>query len=499
MKNYLIALISLILQNQLFIPAFAFKKCQPSVLMKQFDLTIKNGERRRGKDTIDDIEIAKVQWWPNLEKNQAYFEQYDLSKLELIIRKGDGEWEVFNPRKKVSYLGHYTWNVPRVPCLKYEYQIKVPSKSDETHFCTEIKSKPLDDRETIKNSGFKPQHPTHVEINTNSEQTTFLWDKSQCAEEYDVYVADMKQEDEKHKSVLQEHNTEKASVSFDGLQPCTNYLIEIYSKVTGGKTRDECLQRTFYTQPNINSASFLDLNRTTSNSNSATLSFFTYMEQINCLSNFTIETCKNDNCFQQKLLANTVSHEEKKYTSTGLDHCTKYSLKVKPTYQDVQIASKNVVVTTKFDDTAKKPTPNIKAGETSAKIIVKNVECFDLFTMSYKLIGNNDQNLEEAKIRNKGNSIFIHNLRPNSTYSIKMTASMDHDGQQFTIFDHQKFKTLPKTAPIPAIISKENVTDGSRSRVLRHYSENGSKKNEAVLQIIFGVTIFLIFQRKYVN
>merc|ERR1719322_495666 len=106
--------------------------------------------------------------------------------------------------------------------------------------------------------------------------------------------------------------------------------------------------------------------------------------------------------------------------------------------------------------------------------------------MSYKLIENSDQNLEEAKIQNKGHPIFIHNLRPNSTYTINMTASMDHNGQQYTIFDHQKFKTLPKTGPIPAIVSKENVTDSSRSRVPRHYSENSSKKNEAGLQIIFG-------------
>ena len=131
MGNILVTIILLLAYNHSLQPTFASKNCQSLGESSQYDLSIKNGERRKGRETVDDIEIAKVQWRPNLEKNQAAFEEYDLSKLELNVRKDGGEWELFKPKKKVTYLGHYTWNVPRIPCIAYEYQIKVPSKNSQ--------------------------------------------------------------------------------------------------------------------------------------------------------------------------------------------------------------------------------------------------------------------------------------------------------------------------------------------------------------------------------
>ena len=500
MKNNLIVCILLIIQNYSFLPSFASENCLPSVLSEKYELTIKNGERRKDRKTVDDIEIAKVQWMPDLEKNRVYFDDYDLSKLELSIRRNDGEWEVFKPRKKVVYLGHYTWNVPRIPCLKYDYQIKVPSKSrNEEFFCSYIKSKSPEDEETIRNSGFKPLHPSSVEINAGSKQVTFQWGKSYCAEEYDVYVAETKQEDYQHKSVLQDENSEKANVSFSGLKSCTNYLVEIYSKVSGGETRDEYLQEKLYTEPNSNSASFLDLSDVVSNTSSVSLSFFTWMDQVNCLNNFTIETCKISNCFQRKMLDSAVAHEEKVYSSNGLDHCTKYSIRVQPNYKEIQIKPINVMVITKLDKTAEKSNPHFKPRETNVKIIVKNIECFESYKMRYQLVDSNNNDFEEVQIQNDGNPISVLNLQPNKTYMMNMTALAPQDRQEYPIFELQKFKTLPKTLKTSETSnihtnqnSKENSTDENRNRTPRHYSENSSKQNAAVMQSIFGITLILI-------
>ena len=500
MKNHFIVCILLIIQNYSFLPSLASENCLPPVSSNKYDLIIKNGERRKDKKTVDDIEIAKVQWMPDLEKNRVDFDDYDLSKLELSIRRNDGEWEVFQPKKKVVYLGHYTWNVPRIPCLKYDYQIKVPSKSrNEEFFCSDIKSKSPEDKETIRNSGFKPLHPSHVKISAGSEQVTFQWGKSYCAEKYDVYVADTKQEDYQHKSVVQDQSSEKANVSFPGLKPCTNYHVEIYSKVSGGETRDEYLQEKFYTKPNSNSASFLDLSDIVSNTSSVSLSFFTWMDQVNCLNNFTIETCKIDKCFQRKMLDSVVSHEEKEYSSNGLDHCTKYSIRIQPTYEEIEINPINVTVITELDKTAEKSNPQFEPRETDVKIVVKNIECFESYKIRYQLVDSNNNDFKEVQIQNDGNPISVLNLRPNKTYMMNMTALASHDGQEFPIFELQKFKTQPKTLETSETThihtkqnSKENSTDEIRSRTPRDYSENSSKQTTAVMHIIFGITLLLI-------
>ena len=497
MGNNLVAIILLLSYNHSLQPTYASKNCQSLDKSSNYELSIRNGERRKGRETVDDIEIAKVQWRPNLEKNQVAFEEYDLSKLELNFRKQGAEWEIFKPKKKVTYLGHYTWNVPRIPCVAYEYQIKLPSKNKkENFFCTEVISKLPEDKDVIRDSGFKPFPPINVKVNAISDRVTFQWDKSHCAEVYDVYVADTKQEDEMHKEVLQEENYDKATVVFDNLKPCTNYLLEIYSKVTGGDTRDEYFQMNFHTQPSSNSATFLDLKDTSSTTNTASLSFFTYMDQVNCLNNFTIETCKNDDCFQRELLDGAISHEEREYTSTGLDHCTKYSIRVQPIYQGVDITPRYAVVVTNFDETAEKTNPQFDPEETSAKITMANLECFYSYNLSYLLIGSNETHLEEVQIFNEGTPITINNLQPNSTYEVNMTSFSTHDGQQYTIFGQQKFKTLPKslksTTPTPAIeTSKINEITKSRSRVPRDYSVNNSGQNVILMQGIFCFTLLL--------
>ena len=84
-----------------------------------------------------------------------------------------------------------------------------------------------------------------------------------------------------------------------------------------------------------------------------------------------------------------------------------------------------------------------------------NLECFDSYNLSYQLIGSKESHLEEVQINNEGTPITINNLKPNSTYEVNMTSFSTHDGQQYTVFGQQKFKTLPKsiksTTPTPAI------------------------------------------------
>ena len=298
----------------------------------------------------------------------------------------------------------------------------------------------------------------------------------------------MKQIDERNQTVLQEENSGKANVRFDNLKPCTNYLIEIYAKVDGGEARDEPFQRVFHTEPSLNSASFLNLNETFSTTNTASLRFFSYMEQVNCLNNYTIETCNMSNCFQRATLDNVESHKEREYKSIGLDHCTRYFFKVQPTYQGVSIMPREIAITTKFNKTEEKLSPQFEPGETSVQILVRNVDCFSLFRLNYQLDGSNKDVPEkkghwvEIQLRNDGKPIAISNLQPNSTYKVNMTASNDHNEEQFSIFELHKFKTLPKvvlvkdtTHALPITTSNDKISNKNRNRVPRHYSLNNSK------------------------
>ena len=49
-------------------------------------LTVETGTKRKGRNSVPDIEIAHVKWVPEIEKNKDFFENYDLSMLELEFR-----------------------------------------------------------------------------------------------------------------------------------------------------------------------------------------------------------------------------------------------------------------------------------------------------------------------------------------------------------------------------------------------------------------------------
>ena len=143
-------------------------------------VTIKKGTTRKRTKTVEDIEITQVKWSPNIETNKDFFDPYDLSTLRLEFRT-NGEWKSFVPKKNVEYTGYYVWNVPRIPCLEYEYQIAVSSKIGDKCFATTSVSLAPEDKETIRSSRFSPEPPTNLVINAQSNHAAIRWNKSKCA------------------------------------------------------------------------------------------------------------------------------------------------------------------------------------------------------------------------------------------------------------------------------------------------------------------------------
>ena len=455
-----LALIFLLTAFDQFLPTFANQSCVGSGISED-TLTITNGKRRvRGK-SVDNIEQVQVKWEPNIEQNKAKFDEYDLTRLQLYMLKQGGGWEKFKPKKQVKYHGHYKWTVPRIPCLKYDYKILVPSKNEEDKFlCTTPKSKPPETKETIRSAKFKPGPPTDMIMNVESNHASFRWNRSQCAEEYELYVEDSDPDNSKHKVEKQLDGVNGATAEFDNLKSCTSYEVYVYAKVEGGEDGDDFLKESFQTKPEINSASHLDLTDATSTSSEATLRFFTYMDQVNCLKNFTIETCKKTDCSHTKKLVIAENHEELKYASNGLEHCTNYLLKVQPSYPEVYIKPRNVNITTKFDET-KKIVPSIEPTAHDVKITMRNIDCVESYVINYGIVGSYD--LEEMSGLMDMEVITIVDLLPSTTYQISMTGTLKTG--DVTLFEAQKFKTLEEQTTTQAKKETHTPTEGLSSEV----------------------------------
>ena len=139
-----------------------------------------------------------------------------------------------------------------------------------------------------------------------------------------------------------------------------------------------------------------------------------------------------------------------KYVSTGLQHCTKYFLKVQPTFRGVNILAKEVAFVTELDDTEERITPfevDFKPGEDDVNIVVSNVDCMSDYTLNYRLneniegSGSGDEWMgKNGKIDDQ--AITIENLKPNSSYVVNMTGSLN--GKPLSLFELKEFETLKR-------------------------------------------------------
>ena len=412
-------------------------------------ITAEQGTSRKGRrNKVSDIEKAQIRWDPD------DLGKYDLSSLKLAYRS-NGEWN-YNTASK--YNGHYVWSVARKPCLKYEYQVIVPLKGENGTFCTQKATLGAEDKETIRNAHVKLELPEVTDIITapTSKQVTITWPKTTCAEIYDVFINIPQADDgspgegdgeDQYATVNQpDEETNNVDVEFEDLQSCTKYDVEIFPKLKSSDSGefDEFETTSFTTRPDRNSAALLVVPPPTTQTNSTTLSFFTWMPKVNCLKNFTIETCTADNeCFNSRSFSKVQTHAGVKYESNGLEHCTNYVIKIKPTHLGVDIDSKIVHITTKMDENAAF-SPEFRQTQRRVEIMVKHTECFDYFTVKYypkeKLDSGKATDIE--KVFKKGELIILENLNYNASYYISMDGHSENR-DPLTLFDAQEFLLDP--------------------------------------------------------
>ena len=444
--------------------------------------------RKRSRSKVSDIEKAQIQWEPD------DLGKYNLSSLKLAYRS-NGEWDYDTAPK---FFSKYVWNVARKPCLNYEYQVIVPLQNENATFCTHTKTLEAEDKETIRKAHVKLELPKATDIVTapNSKNVSIAWPKTTCAEIYDVFISIRKAEDgspgegdgeDQDKIVDQpDEGTNTVNVEFGNLQSCTKYDVEIVPKLKSGEYYD-FETTSFTTRPDRNSAALLSLPPPNTQTTSMTLSFYTWMPKVNCLKNFTIETCNTDNdCFNSQDFSNVETHAGVKYESNELEHCTNYLIKIKPTHLGVDIEPRIVRDTTKLDEKASFM-PEFRTSNKGVEIVVNHTRCFDYFTVKYthKEDMDSDNADGNAKVFQKHQPIIIENLTPNTTYYFSMDGHQK-DRPPLLLFEAQEFKTRP--AKVFAIGERmfsgedgvrmgESNSTGSQSNfsLSRRYLENNNR------------------------
>jgi hypothetical protein len=443
-KHLILILVHLLLE--FFLLTFAKKECVNSGVRSQHDdVTVTKGTRKEKGKSVEDIKVAKIKWRPNIENNKEIFDAYDLSKLELDVRIQDGAWETFVPPKEVKYLGYYEWKVPRIPCRKYGYKIFVPSKTQHNAFlCTTETYLNPETKDAIRKSKFEPEPPTHMAMDVKANRVSLMWNRSHCAEQYEVYADythDTTKDFLKHKIVQQETDAEENNVHFDSLESCTSYQVEIYANLKGDENVHESFKQSFQTLPDLNTASHLDLKNMEYTSSSSTLRFFTYMDKVSCLNEFIVETCRNDDdCFQLKDVIRSQNHEELKYTSNGLDHCTTYFLKVQPKYHGVYIKPTTVLFTTPLNETKTQINPIIEQRDNMITVKAQHIDCFDSFILSYRHKAfeeesDGDGDWKEVSGKRNDGVLTFNNIQLQRSYQIKITAYTIHGSGKLLIFE----------------------------------------------------------------
>ena len=404
------------------------------------------------------IEEAKVKWEVNMNANKKIALEYDITKKLLQIKQQGGNWEDFKPKRQVTYNGAYTWTVPRIPCLNYSYRLIVPSKSGEASencFETDTTTLPAESTDRIRKAKFVPSKVENIKTTTDDSSLSLTWDKSLCAEEYHVYVQ-LDNEDlvDREEQYIKIENSDLAETKFSGLHSCTNYYVEIIPAVQGNDNDKNTVSESFHTEPDSRSAEKLDFSDLSTTKNSVTLNFYNFKQGVNCLNKFDIEVChqwdenKPGNCSEPKTVEMNVNNLQ--YSKENLNSCTKYTLVVTPKYDGITINPKKVEFTTEFENNESYET-NLTPGVTDVELKVRNIDCFESYTISYRLVDDivqteteYDSGVEsEWKTKNgflDSNGIMVEDLSPSSRYKLKM--EVQKGNLSILVVSERDFETL---------------------------------------------------------
>ena len=246
------------------------------ILGDKNELTIKVGKKRHNGTYISDITRVNVVWkrslneTMNLKRFNEVFDLYNPNQVMLLV-KMEEKWESYKSNGELIHFsgtGSFRWNIPRIPCLSYDYQVVIPSNDKNATACfgTELVTLQKSSSTDVRRANYRPKPPTDLDIISGKTLANVRWNTTRCSEEYVVLCYESTSDrkliyNQTVNAIKQNLNYQSTEIS--NLKSCTEYRVEVFAKLKS-TTMDynNISLYNFYTKPEFNV--FLRTNTTTS-------------------------------------------------------------------------------------------------------------------------------------------------------------------------------------------------------------------------------------------
>ena len=231
----------------------------------------------------------------------------------------------------------YQYIIPRVPCLDTHIQLYARNNEGITYFQADdfdsvIEASSLED---IIKSSFSLSTPTNTRFEQNNENITVHWEPSQCATEYQVLFLNTD-------NTFIEKITKKYNVEVTELQLCGQYIITVTASIGNDKYSEEAHVGTVMTPPSVEAGD--KIKPVVITNESRVIVKWDWYNTLPCIYQYNVKLCQlNENC-KEATVVNVNNYYSYILFIASVNHneCQKYSIIIKPLFQDMIINEKHI-------------------------------------------------------------------------------------------------------------------------------------------------------------
>ena len=414
--------------------------------------------RKRGKITFDYRKIEVI-YSPFLMVNDPNC--IEESQLNLEVKSGSGDWIAMEDTPVALGGGKYRWTIDAVPCKDHliKFWVNGPGGQAALEYPEPIlAASELD----IIESKFTPEKPTGLKISHLGENSVEVsWEPADCATSYDISYGKIISGERKTKIVPASQGSH--IILSEGIEPCTEYSINIFSVVGEEEYSADEASETFTTPPDASSASSLEpeITRET-NSMSAKWRPF---DKLSCVDKYAVSVCKEkEDCMETQEVEKNDALDYLKYETANLDHCSPYTLQIQPLYGEKSLAPKIVdfrTLSPPAEGISESLLPvSAKAGE-GQKIYVSwsAVQCAEYYEVFQKV--NSVGGDWESVMKTTESSVKLSGV-PCTEYRYGVQVTIDGAKSEVMEFPDAVMTQLDDSAPFVAPnLEIEPMTDGA--------------------------------------
>lgn len=292
--------------------------------------------RKRGRETFDYRKIEVVYSPFLMVQDPSCIEE---SQLNLEVKSGAGDWVAMEDLPVALGGGKYKWTIDAVPCKDHLIKLWVNGPGGQAALEYPEPILAASDLDIIE-SKFTPEKPTGLKITPMGEDSVEVsWEPADCATSYDISYGKIISGERKTKIVPASQGSQ--IIISEGIQPCTEYSINIFSVVGEEEYSADEASETFTTPPDASSASSLEpeITRDTHSVSAKWRPFDT----LSCVDKYAVSVCKEtEDCMEAQEVEKNDALDYLKYETDNLDHCSPYTLQIQPLYREKSLAPKIV-------------------------------------------------------------------------------------------------------------------------------------------------------------